>query len=179
MRRFSKGFTLVEIMIVLSIITMLSILSFGSYSQITRKSRNTKRKSDLKELEIALEQFHKVNNSYPQTYIPGNPRVFWGTCSNYGSHDRSGANGYIPNLAPNFVTLLPVDPKSGIANTANSALCTSIRTCYTYASDGINFKLMAMCTPEGTISPDDPFRDPTIKGAYAYSIWSSNRSENW
>jgi len=61
----SKGFTLVEILVVVSIITILSGITFVSYSTILKNSRDYKRQSDLGILQSSLEQYHADQFAYP------------------------------------------------------------------------------------------------------------------
>ncbi len=83
-----KGFTLVEMLIVLGIVgivaTML-IVGINPLDQI-RKSSDTDRKSDIAQLQKALELYYQDNGSYPPSsadyklYI-GTTTLAWGTAS--------------------------------------------------------------------------------------------------
>ena len=86
-----KSFTLLEMLIVLGIIaTILSVLTV-SFSTAQKKSRDSKRKSDIKAVQIALEQYYSAcNYSYP-TSIPA---------------AGISCNGNV------IMTGIPVDPKS-------------------------------------------------------------------
>lgn len=59
----SKGFTLVELLVVISIIAVLAALAFVSYTSAQRQSRDTRRKADLKQYANAMEVFASKNNS--------------------------------------------------------------------------------------------------------------------
>jgi len=61
----SFGFTLVEILIVLALIGILSVIFFANISAIS-KSRDAKRKADLRQIEKALEQYRSDNGIYPK-----------------------------------------------------------------------------------------------------------------
>jgi len=62
----SKGFTLLEMLIVLGIIATLIAIASISYSTAQKKSRDSRRKSDLKIVQNALEQYYSVcGYSYP------------------------------------------------------------------------------------------------------------------
>lgn len=54
------GFTLLELLVVISIIVILVTIGMSSYSTAQKKGRDAKRKSDLKEIQTALEQYYAV-----------------------------------------------------------------------------------------------------------------------
>lgn len=62
-----KGFTLVEILVVLSIIGLLSAVVLFSVSQARGKARDSRRLTDLKQLEESLEYYATVNGGYPSS----------------------------------------------------------------------------------------------------------------
>ncbi len=61
-----KGFTLIELLVSISIVAILSVIGIIIFSGVTAKSRDAQRKNDLRNLSIALELYHRKNNSYPQ-----------------------------------------------------------------------------------------------------------------
>ena len=61
-----KGFTLVELLIVVSIIAVLSVVGLVSYTNFLSNSRDAKRKADLSFIQSALEQFHADQKFYPK-----------------------------------------------------------------------------------------------------------------
>ena len=102
-----------------------------------------------------------------------------GLCATYNTagFTTSGGAGYIQNLAPDFLEKLPTDPRNSIANaSATRPTCreSSGSNCYLYNSDGTDYKLLAHCTPEGTMKKDDPFFDP-CRPNWAWQISSSSR----
>ncbi len=64
---FKPGFTLVELLIVISIIGVLAAITTASFTQAQKKSRDGKRKADLKAVQQAVEQYYHANNKYPAT----------------------------------------------------------------------------------------------------------------
>ncbi len=60
-----KGFTLVELLVVISIIGLLSTIAIVSLGSARAKSRDTKRIADMKQLSTALEQFYSDQGGYP------------------------------------------------------------------------------------------------------------------
>ena len=126
--KHQKGFTLIEILIVVAVIGMMSAVILVSLAQARLKARDAKRKSELVQLQKAVEIYYNANNGYPSTGL------VWGglgTCPD-ASKTTSGANSYIPGLTPTYVTLLPTDPKPKTSG------CTG----YSYKSDGTNYKIV-------------------------------------
>jgi len=64
-----KAFTLIEILVVVTIIGLLALAGLVSYSQFMKQSRDARRKADIELVRSALEMYRSVNNAYP-TSIP-------------------------------------------------------------------------------------------------------------
>ncbi len=64
-----KGFTLIEVLVVIALISVLSTLGFANFSTAQKQGTDVKRKSDLGQVKNALELYYSVNNNYP-TSIP-------------------------------------------------------------------------------------------------------------
>ena len=60
-----KAFTLIEILVVVTIIGLLTAIGSSGYSQFTKQSRDAKRKADLENIRAALEMYHSNNSYYP------------------------------------------------------------------------------------------------------------------
>ncbi len=56
----NKGFTLLELLVVIGIIAILVAVGTASYSTVQKKARDAKRKTDLKELQSAYEQYYSI-----------------------------------------------------------------------------------------------------------------------
>ena len=55
-----KSFTLLEMLVVIGIVAILVSMGFASYSTVQKKARDAKRKSDLKTIQNALEQYYSI-----------------------------------------------------------------------------------------------------------------------
>lgn len=61
-----RAFTLIELLIVISIIGILAALSLASFTTSQKQARDTQRKSDLSQYRSSLESYANVNNGlYP------------------------------------------------------------------------------------------------------------------
>jgi type II secretion system protein G len=153
-----KGFTLIEMLVVMAIIGVLAAISLVSFQTAQTKSRDSQRKSDLKQIANSLETYLNDKGEYPENSlnyeIVGCEDVGAGptTCS-WGS-EWSDENDTI------YMPLLPADPNSG--------------SNYYYESDGSSYQLYARLenTLDGAI--------PTLSEAPAnYGVSCGNYNCNF
>lgn len=83
--RSGRGFTLIEIIIVVGIIAVLATVVLMAVNQARAKSRDGARVSDLKQLELALALYHEQSGSYP---------------------------AQLSLLSPTFLPTVPTDPRT-------------------------------------------------------------------
>jgi prepilin-type N-terminal cleavage/methylation domain-containing protein len=65
--RGRKGFTLIEILIVVAIIALLASTVLIGLGTVTQKGRDARRISDLKSIQVGLELYFTKTGSYPPT----------------------------------------------------------------------------------------------------------------
>lgn len=92
---YHLGFTLMELLITVSIIAILISIGIASYSTINKQSRDTKRKSDIEQIRSALEMYRADNSAYP----------------NVGSGSWTAASDLSTALATTYILAIPSDPK--------------------------------------------------------------------
>lgn len=63
--KFKTGFTLVELMITMSIIALLSVVLSVSFSRAQKDGRDQRRVEDLKAVQNAAEQYFLLTGNYP------------------------------------------------------------------------------------------------------------------
>jgi prepilin-type N-terminal cleavage/methylation domain-containing protein len=169
-----KGFTLIELLVVISIITLLSSIIFTSVVNVRMKARNSKRVSDLRSVQTALEAYFSDNSGYPNT---GGSGSFRGECLGYGSY---ASNLVIPGLVPNYLPKFPSDP---------SMKASLDQACYLFASDGRDYALLDFAIAPAELNVFDykaypVFVDPTRDGGgdpcsvdstniYSWKVFSS------
>lgn len=66
-----KGFTLVELLVVISIIGVLAAIGLGSFTTAQMRGRDAQRKSDLKQISHSLEIYYSDHGSYPASITFG------------------------------------------------------------------------------------------------------------
>lgn len=60
-----SGFTLIELLVVIAIIGILSTLLTANFIGVRQRSRDAQRKSNLRQIQSALELYRADNASYP------------------------------------------------------------------------------------------------------------------
>ena len=111
--RTTQGFTLIELMVVISIISLLSAIIFGAVSTARLKATDVRRAQDIITLRNALNLYYLNNGSYPN-YTASCIGVQTGTkCWNgYVGTGGTGINGnttLMSDLAP-YLPTPPLDP---------------------------------------------------------------------
>lgn len=108
-----KGFTIVELLIVIVVIGILAAITIVAYNGIQARARDSIRNQDIKNIAKALELYYIDKGYYPNgnTYTPGSTAInsAWSTTA-----DGSWAN-LAAVLAP-YIGKLPTPP--GATSTA-------------------------------------------------------------
>ncbi len=70
-RRSRSGFTLVELLVVISIIVVLAAMSLGAISVVSKRAKNVQTLTDATELKGALDRYYAEYNKLPDFGMPG------------------------------------------------------------------------------------------------------------
>lgn len=148
----TAGFTLMEILVVLSIVAIFVTIGVVTAQSGRARARDDERKVTLEKLRVALELYRDQHNgAYPNT-----------NSSQLSSEpgDAGYNPAWIPGLTHVYIGELPHDPLGGISP-INECIAAKVprKRSYIYASNGTDYILLAHCSPERTISPDDPYYD--------------------
>jgi prepilin-type N-terminal cleavage/methylation domain-containing protein len=81
-----RGFTMIELLVVISIIGLLTTILYANFSQGKMQARDKIRKAELKELQLAIELYKAQKSVYPTT---------------------------LEDLTPDFIAEVPDDPGGG------------------------------------------------------------------
>lgn len=92
---FSKGFTLVELLVVVAIIGLLASIVFVSLGSSRGDARNARRKADLRQVKTALEL------CYSDASCGGGTDLY----------PTLGSGSAFPAMTP-YLTQAPIDPRS-------------------------------------------------------------------
>lgn len=98
-RNTKKGFTLIELLVVIAIIGILSSVVLASLNSAREKSRDAKRVSDVKQIQLALELYFDAKGEYPDA---------------------------LSKLAPAYIPQVPKDPLANAAYPFNAYTATTI-----------------------------------------------------
>lgn len=95
--RLRSGFTLIELMIAITIVAIVSSIGFVTYSTAQRNARDTRRKQDLRQIATALELYYQKNsNQFPA-----------------GSSMKDDQAAWSNLLSSQYINRMPKDPKGG------------------------------------------------------------------
>ena len=66
----NSGFTLIELLIVLAIIGTLTSFLMANFLGARSRARDGQRKSDMRQIQVALEQYRADQSTYPPAPLP-------------------------------------------------------------------------------------------------------------
>lgn len=148
-----RAFTLIELLVVIAIIGLLSSVVLASLASARSKANDSKRVSDLREIQKALETYANDNNgAYPST--GGSWRS---QCSSAGAY---APQNLAPGLVPTYISQYPSDPEMK----ATAGTC-----CYYYVSDGKEYDAMDFnCSTANTSNAAlTSLKDPVYTSAWS------------
>lgn len=97
----SSGFTLIEILVTILIISVLTGIGTLVYTSAQRSGRDSKRQADLKRVQNALELYYADEHSYP---AEGDCSGTWASLDDLGPYLVSGVGG------KKYTEEIPEDP---------------------------------------------------------------------
>ncbi|MCA9356996.1 type II secretion system protein [Candidatus Nomurabacteria bacterium] len=148
MKKFSvkSGFTLIEILVVITIIGILSVVIYANFGGARQVAVNKSFRSELKEMQLAIELYKSQYGKYPNA-ATGAPCGGSNPATNYADSTLCGLTDYITGLTPDYIPKL-------LSHESSSNPNCNIK----YYVDKVNFsfyKLIAENCFAGATSPSN------------------------
>jgi len=153
-RLHGRGFTLVELLIVIVVIAILAAITIVAYGNVTVRARYSAMQSDLTSLNQAIVLYYEDTGAYPHSGTAGG-NVTAG----------AGASMNIPGLvASGDITKIPSIPDDGLGG----------YYAYIWSANGVDYKLVRL-VPTGTPLPAPEQSNPhpdTARTGRGWGYWS-------
>lgn len=129
-----KGFTLVEILVVIGIIGLLGVLAAVMLDSARTRARDAKRLADMARMHEALELYFNDHNSYPlQTDAAALGQAATACLS---------SSGLAPSCDPSsqsvYMSVVPSTPNSGLKELVS---CSGLSNAYCYVGTSTAYRI--------------------------------------
>lgn len=156
MNKNSRGFTLIELIVVITIIGILSSIVGISINGVQQKARDKRRKDDVAQIQNALVLYKVKNGKYPEFVSSGGANI----------KKLTGLSTSLTSASNKFLASIPLDPSNKNNCPAYLYLHNDNRDAYTLLvmfENTNNPEAIAKKTPPvetggtiGTCRKDDP-----------------------
>lgn len=149
-RTVTTGFTLMELLIAISIVAILMAIGIVSYGTINKQSRDAKRKSDIEQIRSALEMYRTDNGYYPNAG---------------GGSFVDVSTGLSALVSGGYIAALPADPKpsSMVYEYKATNLSSDDNNYYGYCLSALlesETPTSPPCTPDSTVGHNYGAKNP-------------------
>lgn len=139
-----RGFTIVELLIVIVVIAILAAIAIVAYGGIQDRANFTKSQSDLNALNKAIQLYYIDNGTYPSSTS--------GCTNGWCGWDQATNDNFIPGLVPNYIASTPQLPTSFASNNT-----------YLYSSTtGTTYRLMRYKADTAGLSTIERTNNPLL-----------------
>jgi len=143
-KRFRRGFTLIELLVVIAIIAILIALLLPAVQQAREAARRTQCKNNLKQLGVALHNYHDVHSTFPQGKVVDRNATY------------AGCPGWVNGSGFSWrVMILPMIEQAPLY-TQNVLDNSGISTCGIFANGANNRLVLLRTTLPAYVCPSDP-----------------------
>jgi len=122
-----KGFTLIELLVVIAIIGLLAALAVVALNTARAKARDSKRLSDIRQIQTALEMYFADQSTYPS----GASLTLGGQCISNGGGIASPCSG-----TTTYMSIVPTNPTP-----ATDGGCANAGYVYTQRDTGASYTI--------------------------------------
>ncbi len=134
-RKQETGFTIVELLIVIIVVSILATIVIVAYNGVQEKARSAKVQSEVESLEEIVEAYAIQNGGeYPKT--TNNPKANWKAAdveTDANCTNGSSVKDWIPGISENLPQSDPNGPTGADGK----------KGCYLYVSDGSQYVISA------------------------------------
>ncbi len=140
-----RAFTLIELLVVIAIIGLLSTIAVVVMDKSRIAARDVKRKSDLRQIKLALDLYYDDNGHFPVVASP------WACSATTDLDTCSNARWLsLQTMLQTYITVLPADPiNKNITDPTFQGNFT-----YAYYSNASGSKYDLIANLENTSDPD-------------------------
>lgn len=165
----TQGFTLVEIIVVVAVISILASMLVVGMIETGKRSRDNGRQAELRLTQNALDLYKNKYGRYPQGCNGANQWSAETITASSPNRCGDGSLDYIRGLAPEFIQALPKEVKP---NGDNSGYM------YYVNADGSAFKLVAYKTVESEVVDNNtnPFKTCDMTTCASVRFNSNNQA---
>ncbi len=122
--RLQRGFTLIELMIVVAVIAILATVAFPAYTDYVIRGKLTEATSGLSDGRVKMEQYFPDNRTYAGGPCPAATQNFSFSCTNLSATTYTiTATGIAANLAGFSYTINESNLKTSTTPWGNGATC--------------------------------------------------------
>ncbi len=171
MKKTVSGFTIVELLVVIVVIGILASITVVSYNGIQERARFVAMRSDIVNLNKAIQLYYAETGAYPITPDPCN-----GVTGSWCGWEQATGNSFIPGLTPSYIAATPQLP------TANTNGDTYL---YRSPTPGTDYKLIRLKSGGLSASEQSAMADlrttgcPSTIDTDRWGYWSSSTSRCW
>lgn len=177
MKKTIKGFTIVELLVVIVVIAILAAITIVVYNGIQERAQFAKMRSDMAQLNKAIQLYYADNGSYPLTPAGGSGQP----CNGYWcGWDQATGDNFIPGLVPKYISVTPQLSSSNVIDDTYLYRSTS-------PTDGSDYKLIRL--KGGGLSTNEASEMISLRAKCGsptptpqtdrWGYWSSNASMCW
>ncbi len=172
-----RGFTLIELLVVIAIIAILIALLLPAVQQAREAARRSQCKNNLKQLGLALQNYHEVHSLFPPGWVVPQFQMAGGTPVSSNSHRYAGHN---PAWGLYLLPLLDQAPLYNLQNFNNSDYQTYVHSGSFVSGHGIlqppnSTNKLGSTLPVFSCPSDTQFNKGTVINGYGRSSYVSCR----